>query len=1098
MTTLFKNSIIDNQDRKLGDFLNQELDSVTKLSIVSAYFTIYAYHDLKDQLDMIKELRFLYRNPGGLQVIDPSKSDHKDYRLTDDGGIELKQILSQKPIAQACEKWIRGRVEIRTIQKSNFLHGKLYHLDQGKKNSKVVLGSSNFTRRGLGFGGSPNIELNLEVGHEPDRWPLLEWFNQLWSDHDLTRDAKQEVLEILQRLGQNYSPEFIYYKTLFHILEEKLDEIKDREGIIAPSHLYDTKIWKSLYSFQKDGAVSAINRLSRHNGCIIADSVSLGKTWIALAVIKYFQLQNQRVLVLCPKKLEQNWLRYPSYAGYANNPLIEDRLNYSVLAHTDLSRSKGMSGNINLAEFNWGAYDLIVIDESHNFRNEGRDKKDEFDELISRSRYNRLLEDVLKSGCETKVLMLSATPVNTSLRDLRNQIYLITEKRQNAFRDSLGINDIQNVFKLAQREFQKWAQDENASRNKNVLIESLGSDFFAILDAITIARSRKHIQKAYPEMEKEIGGFPEREKPKNLHPHTDTREELSYDDLHEKISNFTLAIYQPSWYVKDTSELDGEKEKLNFNQKDRETWLVGMMRVNLLKRLESSIHSFTLTIERILDKMNELDSMIERWHKDQSEDTQPLIMDEELDEEDDEFVVGKGRTYRFTELKLNEWRKDIRKDRRVLKNVYQEARSVDINRDAKLAELKRLLKEKISEASLVNKAESNRKVLIFTTFSDTAVYLYGNLKEWATAELNAHIAIVTGSQKDNNSSLGTRDFGEILSHFAPVAQHRDPSSDQIDILITTDCLSEGQNLQDCDTVVNYDIHWNPVRLMQRFGRIDRIGSRNQKVQMVNFWPTKDLERYLNLKDRVIARMALVDATATGRNDLLVTHSTEDVHDSMQFELNFRDAQLMRIREESLDLEEIDDGVSLSDFTIDDFLADLRIYLQSKREELERAPFGISTVVPIEPTISTSEKIAPGVIFCLRQKNSVSLRTPNRLHPYFLSYIRDDGTVRYLFHQPKKILTLFRNLATNRTEPIQELVRAFDQKTQNGSNMSHYEKMLDSAIRQIRGKFSRTQLEDLANNRSAKLLNLPEALYEAHSFELITWVAILDSTTDASN
>jgi len=783
MTTLFKNSIIDNQDRKLGDFLSQELDSSTKLSIVSAYFTIYAYHDLKDQLDLIEELRFLYGDPGGLQVIDPSKSDHRDYRLTDDGGIELKQILSQKPIAIACEKWIRDKVEIRTIQKSNFLHGKLYHLNQGEDNSKVVLGSSNFTRRGLGLGGNPNIELNLEVGHEPDREPLLDWFNQLWNNHDLTRDAKQEVLEILQRLGQNYSPEFIYYKTLFHVLEEKLDEIQDHEDIIGPSHLYDTKVWKSLYSFQKDGAVSAINRLSRHNGCIIADSVGLGKTWTALAVIKYFQLQNQRVLVLCPKKLEQNWLRYLSSAGSTNNPLIEDRLNYSVLAHTDLSRSKGMSGIIDLANFNWGAYDLIVIDESHNFRNEGGDKKDEFGELISRSRYNRLLEDVLKSGSKTKVLMLSATPVNTSLRDLRNQIYLITEKRLDAFCDSLGIDDIQNVFKLAQREFQKWAQGDDKSRNKNALIERLGADFFAILDAITIARSRKHIQKAYPEVEKEIGGFPERESPRNLHPHTDTQHELSYDDLHEQISSFSLAIYQPSWYVKDTSELDGEKDRLNFNQKDRETWLVGMMRVNLLKRLESSIQSFTLTIGRILSKMDALDSMIERWYEDRSEDTECLIIDDQLFEDDDEFVVGKGRTYRFTELKLKEWREDIRKDRSVLRDVYVEASAVGVTRDAKLAELKKLLKEKVYELPLVNKSESNRKMLIFTTFSDTAVYLYNNLKDWAITKLNVHIAIVTGGQRDNNSSLGIREFGGILSRFAPMAQHSDPKSDQIDILI---------------------------------------------------------------------------------------------------------------------------------------------------------------------------------------------------------------------------------------------------------------------------------------------------------------------------
>jgi len=923
------NSIIDNQSRKLGDFLCEHLDPKSKISIVSAYFTIYAYHDLKEKLDGIQELRFLYGDPQGLHVIDPSQDEHKDYRLTDDGEIELKQVLSQKPIAHACEKWILKMVEIKTIKQSKFLHGKLYHLERENIGNKVALGSSNFTRSGLGLGMNPNIELNLEVGQESDQEQLLDWFNDLWYNSEITRDAKQEVLEILRRLGRNYSPEFIYYKTLFHVLEDRRNDIEDHESVIAPSHLYDTKIWESLYSFQKDGAVSAINRLKKHNGCIIADSVGLGKTYIALAVIKYFQLQNQSTLVLCPKKLEQNWRKYLISAGYVNNNLSEDRLNYSILAHTDLSRTKGMSGIIDLAEFNWSAFDLIVIDESHNFRNEGHNKKDESGNVISMSRYNRLLEDVLKSGSQTKVLMLSATPVNTSLRDLRNQIYLITEKHQDAFGDSLGIDDLQNVFKLAQREFQKWAEDESENRKKDVLIGRLGADFFAILDAITIARSRRHIKEAYPEAVKEIGGFPERDSPINLYPHTDTKEKLSYDDLHQQISNFRLAIYQPSSYLIDTSGLDQEKAKLNFNQKDRETWLVGMMRTNLLKRLESSVHSFTLTIKRIRDKMVDLDSKIERWFENPEslQDDQSIVIEEDM--EDEEFTVGKGRTYGFSKLKLREWREDIRKDLNVFQQVFQDASSISVQRDAKLAELQKILKNKICNALLTSENEPNRKALIFTTFSDTATYLYDNLKEWVCSELNAHIAIITGSKKDNKSSLGVRKFGEILAQFAPVAQGIKSHDDQIDILIATDCLSEGQNLQDCDFVVNYDIHWNPVRIMQRFGRVDRIGSRNQKVGMVNFWPTNDLDRYLNLKDRVIARMALVEATATGQNDLLDENSTQDVQQNLQLEINFRDEQLLRIREESLDIEDIDDGISLSDLTLDDFLADLRMYLQSK-------------------------------------------------------------------------------------------------------------------------------------------------------------------------
>lgn len=1090
MLTHNYNTIIDNRDnRKLGDFLRQELDSGTRLSIVSAYFTIYAYYRLKEKLDLIEGLRFLYGEPKGLNIIDPSKDEEKAFGLTSDGGIELKQTLSQKPLARACASWIRNKVEIRTIKKSNFLHGKLYHLDRDEKGSRVVLGSSNFTQRGLGFGVSPNIELNLEVCRESDQEPLLRWFNRLWSNNELTRDAKQDVLNILNKLGKSYAPEFVYYKTLYHVLKEKLEDYQKHEAVLSKGHLYDTTIWEKLYSFQKDGAVSAINKLLRHNGCIIADSVGLGKTWTALAIIKYFEILNEKVLVLCPKKLEQNWLRYVSWAGQVNNPLAEDRLNYTILAHTDLSRSRGRSGNIDLSYFNWSAFDLIVIDESHNFRNEGRDKKDEIGNLISRSRYNRLLEDVLKHGSKTKVLMLSATPVNTSLRDLRNQIYLLTEKQEDAFYPSLGIANIQNVFKLAQKEFQQWANEKTEHRDKNKLVERLGTDFLSVLDAISIARSRRHIRKAYPDVEQEIGGFPERDAPVNKYPHTDTEKKFLYDDLNAQIKTFILAIYRPSEYLKDSSELENEKERLNFNQKDREHWLVGMIRVNLLKRLESSVHSFTLTIRRMIQKMEDMDSRIERWLTRPTETESTLITD--FDPEDDEFTAGKGKAYQFSNLNLEMWRADIRKDRIVLEHVLNEASSINVDRDAKLAELKNVLEDKVDKASVNKDDILNRKVLIFTTFSDTANYLYDNISQWARSVLNVHTAVVTGSQRGNESSLAFREFNEILSRFAPIAQEAGPNLEQIDILIATDCLSEGQNLQDCDLVINYDIHWNPVRLMQRFGRIDRIGSRNTSVGMVNFWPTKDLDHYLNLEDRVYARMALVDATATGKNDILTDNSIDTVKQTLQLELNFRDSQLRRIQEECLDIEEIDDGISFSDLTLDDFLTELIVYLQSRRSELEDAPLGINAIVPVRTTVPSSNKIDPGVIFCLRLKNSATPRTPNRLYPYFLSYIRDDGTVRYLFPDAKQILSLFRVLASNRTEPLRDLVDAFDQKTQNGDDMSHYESLLDSAIRRLRRNFMSKQTQQLTINRAAELLRQSEIPIGTDAFELITWVVIIN-------
>ena len=1087
------NAIIDNQGRKVGDFLRQELDTKTLLSVVSAYFTIYAYQDLRAELESIKGMRFLYGEPRGVGAVDPAVDAVKAFRLTTDERIELKRVLAQKPLARACEAWIRSKVEIRTIEKSNFLHGKLYHLARSNGDSAAVLGSSNFTRGGLGLGVNPNIELNLEVRREADREPLLLWFNTLWADRELTRDAKEEVLAALARLGRDYAPEFVYYKTLFHVLEDRLADRAEREGLIQNVHLYDTKIWKTLFSFQRDGAISAINRLMRHNGCIIADSVGLGKTFTALAVIKFFEICNERVLVLCPKKLEQNWIRYTSWAGQANNPLADDRLGYTVLAHTDLSRTQGTSGHIDLGNFNWSAFDLIVIDESHNFRNEGRNRKDKDGNLIARSRYNRLLEEVLKEGARTKVLMLSATPVNTSLRDLRNQIYLMTEKQLDAFRDSIGIDDIQNVFRLAQREFQNWEREcaHNDARDKAALLERLGADFLAILDAVSIARSREHVRRMYPEVEQTIGGFPERTAPKNLHPQTDSEGQLSYDDLHDRISKFRLAVYMPSQYLKDKSELEAEKEKLNFDQRDREHWLVGMMRVNLLKRLESSVHSFALTMGRILEKMDELDRRIDRWMADPTKRQATLFADE--DEEDEEFTFGKGRRYQLRKLSLNRWQKDLRKDRQIFDEIFHQASQVGVERDAKLAELRKVLEKKVKEAPENKDGDRNRKALVFTTFADTAGYLYENLEEWARSALGVHIALVTGSD-GNRSTLGPRKFAEILARFAPKAQETAAGPEQIDILIATDCLSEGQNLQDCDLVVNYDIHWNPVRLMQRFGRIDRIGSRNHRVGMANFWPTEDLDRYLDLKNRVEARMALVDAAATGQDDLLAADSVEALEQAAQYELGFRDRQLRRIREESLDLEEADDGVSMSDFTLDDFLAELIEYLQSRRAELEAAPFGICAVVPAEAAnaAADSKNIRPGVIFCLKQRNAVAERTPNRLHPYFLAYVRHDGTVRYSFQQAKQILSMFRVLASGREAALGDLVNAFDRETQHGHEMAKYEKMLVAAIRKIRGKFRRAQLRELVRSRGAKVTRQSESPHGAESFELITWLAITES------
>ena len=701
--------------------------------------------------------------------------------------------------------------------------------------------------------------------------------------------------------------------------------------------------------------------------------------------------------------------------------------------------------------------------------------------------------------------MLSATPVNTSLRDLRNQIYLMTEKRQDAFRERLGIGSIQSVFGVAQRAFSQWEKarrDGAGDGDKAALLQSLGADFLSLLDAVSIARSRGHITRHYPQVAKEIGGFPHRAKPENLHPVTDSEGALSYDDLNERIGGYRLAVYRPSQYLRDRSALEAEKQMHRFDQSDRERWLIGMMRVNLLKRLESSVRSLALTAERMLKKMEETVRLIEAWQERGEGEKIDARPDE--DEEDEDFAIGKGRQYRLDELDVERWRSDLDGDMRTFSKLYELASQVTPERDAKLAELKRALRRKVEAAPVDRDGRANRKALVFTSFADTARYLYENLMPWARGELGVHIALVTGGG-GNKSTSGASGFTDILGQFAPVAQRRSETGEEIDILIATDCLSEGQNLQDCDMVVNYDIHWNPVRLMQRFGRIDRLGSRNREVSMVNFWPTKDLDRYLNLKNRVEARMALADAAATGLDDPL-DRSAETAwaseEESAQGELRFRDEQLRRLRDETLDIDEAEGGVSMSDLTLDDFLADLLQYVQSHGKELEAAPCGIYAIAnagaarggqPARGDASSSGPSGasgPGAIFCLRQRTDPSEPTPNVLQPHFLVYVRDDGNVRYTFRQARQSLALFRDLAAGLPDANMKLENAFDVETDHGTDMEKHEALLDSVLRSIDVTFRFAELQQLSRDRGARLARKPERPDPSGGFELVTWLLVV--------
>ncbi len=1093
----------------VGGFLQDQIKAGTSLSVVSAYFTIYAYEHLKGQLDQIDNLRFLFGEPNF--ILDDSKQ-FRPAKIEQDT-ITPDASMKQKGIARECAEWIRTKVQIRSMVKPNFLHGKLYHIQQLNGGQDAISGSSNFTARGLGFGNRPNMELNLIVDSKSQLEDLKNWFEELWAvgdtSDDLVRDVKNEVLKYLEQLYKDTAPEFVYLKTLYHIFENYLSQQQHDSSFESKTRFTESAVWQKLYLFQQDGVKGIIRKIEQHGGCVLADSVGLGKTFEALAVIKYYELKNKNVLVLCPKKLGDNWTIYQAKKNSTLNPLQTDKLNYTVMYHTDLGRTQGKSyaDNIDIGSFNWGVYDLVVIDESHNFRNNTVGKYDADGNLI-KSRYARLMDDIIRAGAKTNVLLLSATPVNNTLKDLRNQLYFITGGSDTALAESTGVKNLGTTLTNAQKQFSDWADaTKNPKRTVQGLMEKLDSSFFKLLDELTIARSRRHIQTFYDMSA--IGKFPDRLKPIAVYPDLDTDEMFpSYDEVNRAILSYQLSLFNPSAYLQDAyKEQYGErvdtKKTANFSQEKREHFLIGMMKVGFLKRLESSVQSFEISMLRTIDKIKALEKRIKNFQDGlESGDIQAdELVDLDSDDEDvvaanEAFFIGKGRKLNLAHIDVATWQTDLKADRSKLTSLYNNALAITPDRDAKLQALKRLIGAKI--ASPLN--ADNRKVIVFTAFADTATYLYDNLHTWAKTEFGLDTALVSGGAGGNKSTFQPKggytrqtDFNAILTNFSPRAKGRDkltgtmPQTGGVDLLIATDCISEGQNLQDCDYLVNYDIHWNPVRIIQRFGRIDRLGSVNDQIQLVNFWPTKDLDQYINLKARVEARMALVDMTATGEDNLL---SNEQLEDLVEQDLKFRDKQLKRLQEEVLDLEDLNEGgVSLTDFTLDDFRIELMRFIEQNKQLLANAPLGLYAVVP------STDQIKPGTLFCLRHKpdaeatNSTENQAINPLHPYYLAYVYDDGTVKYSYVNTKQIMEIFRLLCQDRPQAYEQLCDLFNAETKNGLNMAAYSGMMKAAIEAAAGTFRKQAANQLMTGRGGTLLPKEKQITTSTEFELITWLII---------
>lgn len=1082
--------MIDNKrNGTVAEELRLNLGKDSKLSVMTAYFTIFAFSALKKELLKVDSVRMLFTDP---VFIKEDREQTKEYYLERNQGqnlggnvyeIKLRNEMCQASVARECAEWFKGKAQIKMFKEKNPAQPRLIHIENGT-GSVSINGTVDFTTDGLGLTHSNRVDSNMCMyGHEYTDY-FLKQFDELWNDRTAVEDVKEEVLKQLQRLYKENTPEFIYFVTLYHIFNQYLGELTEDNILKTRTGIKDTIIWNKLYQFQKDGVMGAIDKIEKYNGCIIADSVGLGKTFSALAVIKYYELRNDRVLVLAPKKLRDNWTIYTQ--NDTRNILAGDRFNYDVLNHTDLSRYSGTSGDINLATVNWGNYDLVVIDESHNFRNNNPAKN-------KVTRYERMMQDVIQSGVKTKVLMLSATPVNNRMNDIKNQIYFITEGKNDAFAE-IGIPNLEILLKKAQSIFNKWSELPDERRNTNSFVEMMSMDYFKLLDTVTIARSRKHIEKYYNLSE--IGKFPRRLPPQNIYAEIDTKKQFRpIGEVNQQIKRLTLGLYSPLRYVLPEKRDEYEKKydvavgdgKSVFKQADRETHLIDLMRVGMLKRMESSVNSFGLTVTKILSSVESTLQLIEK---------NLLVYDPELqiggidldDNELDDLMFGKNVKVLLQDMDLIRWQQDLEDDRDKLRAILDEVSVITPERDQKLHTLRELIRQKVEHP--IN--PGNRKIIVFTAFADTANYLYDNLAP-ALQSAGIYTALVTGSGENRStlpvpkglrSKVKLTDISTVLTLFSPRSKECDKVfpeiSDRIDVLIATDCISEGQNLQDCDYLINYDIHWNPVRIIQRFGRIDRIGSTNDVIQLVNFWPMQDLDEYINLQQRVQGRMVLLDVSATGEENVI------DGNGSEMKDLEYRKKQLKRLQEEVVDLEDISGGISITDLTFNDFKSDLMEYLKDHRKELSTAPTGLYAVTEIDESLRGTVK--PGVIFTLRQvKGREQTREQNALFPYYLVYITDDGEVRQSFLHAKQILDYYKKLCNGRSEVLSELVRQFNAETGDGSRMQQYSGLLNIAVENLIGKKQEIGVASLFSRGGT---TLQKEFYDGlEDFELVTFLIL---------
>lgn len=1072
--------LINNINKTLRDDIVAQMKAGSRLSIAASCFSIYAFQELKEALKDIKELRFIFTSPTFTTEKTPKQQrefyiprlDRERTLYGSEFEVKLRNELTQKAIARECAEWIREKACFKSNKTNEQMMG-FINLDD--ISYSPIKG---FTTVDLGCEKGNAAYTMIQKAEAPFSKAYIDLFNQIWNDSGRLQVVTEEVIDSISNAYKENAPEFLYFVALYNIFNEFLEDISEDELPKEATGFKNSAIWEKLYNFQRDAALAVINKLEKYNGCILADSVGLGKTFTALSVIKYFESRNRTVLVLCPKKLFENWNTYRQ--NYVNNPLAKDRLNYDILYHTDLSREHGRSNDLDLERVNWGNYDLVVIDESHNFRNGGKVSTDENGENPRENRYLRLMNKVIRSGVKTKVLMLSATPVNNRFNDLKNQLQLAYEGESEAFDKLLPTNrGIDDIFRQAQGSYNIWADLPPEERTTERLLRMLDFDFFRLLDAVTIARSRKHIQQYYDTAD--IGTFPERMKPISRNPHlTDLDTAINYNEIFEQLQMLHLAIYAPSafilpsqlWKYKEEESTTGHRLSIE----EREQGIQRLMNMQLLKRLESSVNSFRLTLTRIRDYMQETLDAIASFQNGERRVSVDDYESVDGDEDEQDFTIGKKKNRILLEdMDYISWQKEIKDDLDIIRLLLLMLQSITPEHDNKLQQLITDLKDKFAHPINGN----NKKVLVFTAFSDTAEYLYNCLADPIKKEYGLNVALVTGDV-EARSTLKLKeklDFNKVLTLFSPISKEREAVyphlKDEIDVLIATDCISEGQNLQDCDYLLNYDIHWNPVRIIQRFGRIDRIGSKNAQIQLVNYWPDMTLDEYINLKGRVESRMKVTVMTATGDDNLLSPEEKDD--------LEYRKQQLERLKEDVVDLEEMNTGVSIMDLGLNEFRLDLLEYINSNHD-VEHTPFGLHAVV------HATDHAPAGTVFVLKNRTAgVNIDHKNQLHPFYMVYIKDDGEVFVDHLHPKDLLDKMRLLCKPMTKPDVKLCSAFNKETRDGLRMGKYSELLGRAIESIVTKKEESDIDSFLDGYVGELFE--ERITGLDDFELICFLVI---------